>query len=121
MVLPTKGMVLAAVLATVVVLSSNARADYTITRLPAFDGIGSEAFGINALGQVVGDEQFRQTFAARLWNDGRLINLGTGAFSRAFGINTSGQVVGNIGGNAFVWQNGQVTDLGVGIAFGIND
>jgi probable HAF family extracellular repeat protein len=47
--------------------------------------------------------------------------LFTGNFSRALGINASEQVVGYFGHNGFLWQNGRITDLGLGTAFGIND
>lgn len=119
--LASKRTVLAAVFGMVVVLSSHARADYMITRLPGIEGGGSEAFGINAPGQVVGDEQFPRFFIAHLWNNARPMSLGIGPFSRAYGINASAQVIGNMDSHAFLWQNGHITDLGSGMAFGIND
>ncbi len=55
-------------------------------------------------------------------------DLGTlgGANSYAYGVNQLGQVVGVSDAadgtqHAFVWQNGVMTDLGVGQACGIND
>jgi len=40
--------------------------------------------------------------------------------SYAYGINASGQIVGTSGGNAFIYSNGSMTNLGAGAAYGIN-
>jgi probable HAF family extracellular repeat protein len=82
-------------------------------------GIASEAYGINASGQVVGAYE-RGAF---LWQNGMITSLGP--LGGAFAINNSGQVVGaaEFGFNqthAFLWQNGTRTDLGPGSANAIN-
>jgi len=79
----------------------------------------STAFGINDLGQIVGD----QDLIAHLWeSDGRMTNLGHlgGNWSRAFDINELEQVVGSSrivpGGphRAFIWtKEGGIEDIGI--------
>lgn len=65
----------------------------------SFDSI-ARGFGINSLGQVVGDSTFGKTQMshAAIFANGAAIDLGTlkkvGAFSRANGINASSQAVG---------------------------
>jgi uncharacterized repeat protein (TIGR02543 family) len=85
----------------------------------------SVAYAINAAGVVVG-EYDRPDFGARafLWRDvngngasdpGEMIDLGFTSSSAAYDINDNGQVVGRYISNdrdsAFLWQNGQVTEL----------
>jgi len=99
---------------------------FTITDLgPA--GMTSTANDINEHGQVVGVVyEFVDTpnwlikGQAVLWQDGRMIELGTlgGTYSEATAINDHGQVVGyskTATGEvrAFLWQNGTMTNLGV--------
>jgi probable HAF family extracellular repeat protein len=57
---------------------------------------------------------------AVLWKDGEIIDLG-GYFSQAFAVNNRGQVVGStfnratlpaLNFHAFLWQNGEMQDLG---------
>lgn len=98
---------------------------FTITDLgPA--GMTSTANDINEHGQIVGavykyvDTPNGFVGQAVLWQDGRMIELGTlgGTFSEAAAINDHGQVVGiskTATGElrAFLWQNGTMTDLGV--------
>lgn len=103
----------------------------------------SEAYAINALGQVAGfSEVFRcASQHAFLWQDGTMLDISGGAgdpsFSRAFAINDSGHVVGYIVSNvctttppparAFLWIDGTMSLLPLptghttGSAHGIND
>jgi probable HAF family extracellular repeat protein len=81
-------------------------ASYAITDL----GTGN-AFSINNLGQVV----MGKDGVGWIWENGQLTEV-TGS-SWAYQINTSGQVVGrylseNWTDNAYLWENGQRTDLG---------
>jgi probable HAF family extracellular repeat protein len=72
---------------------------YSITDLGTLGGSSSIALGINSCGQVVGEAE-TDTGAphAFLWEDDRMIDLGTlsGAnqSSTASGINSRGQIVG---------------------------
>jgi len=83
----------------------------------------SEAFGINDLGQVVGESRQHPFF----WSQGVMTDVGTleGPTGFALAINNLGQVVGgadttipdpsNPGGvlaHAFLWTGGQARDLG---------
>jgi probable HAF family extracellular repeat protein len=77
--------------------TAQAAATYSVTSLGAFDGLsGSEAYGINNAGQVVGwagtasGEQHAFLYSAGVMTD--LGSLG-GGFSIAHDINNSGQVV----------------------------
>jgi probable HAF family extracellular repeat protein len=93
----------------------------------------SAAYGINSIGQVVGEsETVRGNWVrhAFLWQDGvGMQDIGGGAgnwsVSRAYGINVAGQVVGDFAQDAgllgassgfdrraFLWQNGVRQDLG---------
>jgi probable HAF family extracellular repeat protein len=100
----------------------------------------SRGFGINGVGDVVGDSTFGTSEAishAALFRNGKIADLGTlesGAYSRATGINASGQVVGfsspqrDYGANrAFIWNASTgMKDIGTlggayAQAFGIND
>ena len=64
-----------------------------------------------------------------MWQNGVMTALGglaeQGTASHANDINNAGQVVGYFstadGVRAFMWQNGSTTDLGDGLAFGINN
>jgi probable HAF family extracellular repeat protein len=81
---------------------------------------------MNDRGQIVGrgGDTHRDRFHARLWQDGRLTDLGTlpgTSQSEAVAINDIGQIIGQAGNlsnrepmwsHAFVWQNGRMTDLG---------
>jgi len=80
----------------------------------------SEAFDINAQGQVIGSS-YRGVTAPRafIWQRGRMLDLGTlgGASTGASAINSRGQVVGSSETgkgktHAFLWQNGRLSDLG---------
>lgn len=85
-------------------------------------GGGNLALAVNDLGQVVGNPDLPGDVAnhAFLWTKSKpMRDLGTlpgDAFSAGLGINNSGRVVGisldaNFNPRAFVWQNGQMTDL----------
>src|SRR2546425_1274875 len=88
----------------------------TVTDLGTLGGTASIAFGINNLGQVVGDSNTTTSGIrphAFLWQDGVITDLGSlgGANDGAegFGIIGLGQGVGNTytasgGGHAFIWQ-----------------
>lgn len=108
------------------------------------DPSSGTAFGINDLGQIVG-ESYSNRFHVRrafLWQNGTMRDLGSlgggGEESKAYDINERGEVVGDsyIRGHsfdrgfirhAFLWSNGVMTDLGtliggsVSFARGIND
>jgi probable HAF family extracellular repeat protein len=103
----------------------------------------SRAFGINEVGQVVGDSTFGSINSrlpvshAVLFNNGLVQDLGFlkgGYYSRANGINASGQVVGfssptrdGTNSRAFIWTaSSGMTDIGTlggpyAQAYGIND
>jgi probable HAF family extracellular repeat protein len=100
-----------------------------LTDLGALPG-GNNSFAtwISANGLIAGfsengviDPQFGlPQVNAVLWNDGEIVNLG-GYFSQAFAVNNHGQVVGSTVDTAtlpaaifkaFLWQNGEMQDLG---------
>jgi probable HAF family extracellular repeat protein len=105
-----------------------AKGQTTPTLLPTLGGVSTAAFGVNDLGQVVGDSALdanAQTIHAFVWQLGTGIrDLGVlpgGTFSNAVAINKNGVAVGAStfnGGtaatgdrHAVVFQNGLVTDL----------
>jgi len=71
----------------------------------------SLAYGINDNGQVVGRlaANDNQTWHAFLWNGG-MQDLG-GTQSTAYDINNAGLIVGESGGQAILWENGQMKNL----------
>ncbi len=126
--------------------SAPAGVQYTVTDLGALD-VCSNAYGINNIGQVVGESYHYTTLingrtyssSAFLYTNGTMTNLGTlgGIDSTAYGINDSGQVVGvsdtsasywTYGDNsryypvdgAFIYSNGNMTNLGASQALAIN-
>jgi probable HAF family extracellular repeat protein len=130
-----------AVCVLAVIAPGNAGDAYTPVQLdsPGF----AFAFGINNHGQVVGRATMPsgETHAA-LWDQGRLVDLGTlpgGTYSEAYAINDAGQIVGwsmndqstctAFDGcwHAVLWENGTMTDLGgldprfQSYAYSIND
>jgi probable HAF family extracellular repeat protein len=95
---------------------------------------GSEAFGINNSGEVVGAGYLRASnFHGFLYSGGKMTDLGpSGAYqATAYAINTSGQIVGTYALNSgasgtFLYTNGMMTALpaggsGVGYGAAIND
>jgi len=70
---------------------------YNVTDLGTFGGTVSEAFGVNAAGQVVGYANLSgDAHAHAFLYSGTMTDLGTlgGTFSTATSINATGQVVG---------------------------
>lgn len=83
------------------------------------DYTSSRAQDINEAGQVVGYSTSYPAYAATLWQNGEMIDLGNlgGIDSRASGINDSGQIAGfstNSSGSyrAFLYEDGAMSDLG---------
>ena len=89
---------------------------YAIIELRTLGGSASEAFDINASGQVVGYAWTSGDAAYHpvLWQNGSATDLGTlgGPSGAARAVNDSGQVAGTSGAHAFLWQNQMMTDLG---------
>jgi probable HAF family extracellular repeat protein len=99
------------------------------------DGVFSEPFpgkaaAINNAGLVAGEwESTRGYPVAALWDAAHGVRelgvLPGGVFSAAYGLNDMGQVVGwsesNGGDHAFLWDDGQMIDLGHGAAADINN
>lgn len=91
---------------------------YTIQDLGTLGGTYSYAWGINDLGQVVGNADAASGRHAFVWQNGIMTDLDPqGTQSVANAINDHGQAVGisRIDGHsrAYLWQNGTATDLGV--------
>lgn len=94
---------------------------------------GSQGYGINNSGQVVGFSYTTPNFHAFLYSGGSMTDLGTlgGDRSFAYGINDSGQVTGYAyvdpsTTHAFLYTGGVMTDLGTlggggSNGYGIND
>jgi len=107
--------------------------EITITDLGTLGGNNITAYGINNLGQVVGESWVADNSSvhAFMWSaESGMTDLGTlgGLGSSARGINDLGQVVGESWGAdytpyVFLWSaESGMTDLGIeGHAFGIND
>jgi len=133
----TLTLTVAAALVTCVATPALAQT-YTAIELGSLGGSGSEAFGINASGQVVGDAYTPRDAAFHAFVTGMngvgMTDLGTlgGSNSIAYAINAGGQVVGysNITPevyHAFITgaNSTRMTDLGTlggtySLAWGIN-
>jgi probable HAF family extracellular repeat protein len=87
-----------------------------MTDLGTLGGNHSSAAAINELGQVAGDSQLAGSTMrhAALWDNGAIIDLTPGSGgSAANGINDSRQIVlTTANAQAFLWQNGALTNLG---------
>jgi probable HAF family extracellular repeat protein len=121
---------------------------YSITDLGSLGYGVTDAFAINANGQVAGGSYtaqaiqitcpprqygqpkkcFRHPENAFLWSGGTMSDLGTlgGTDSEGRSINLSGEVVGSADTKAgladgFLWNGKTMTDLGAFNAYGIND
>ena len=107
---------------------------YRLTDLGTLGGAASYAYGLNAVGDVVGFSDLRSgSVHAFLYSSGRMKDLGTlgGRTSYASSINAAGQVVGcsdTAAGtiHAFLYSAGVMTDLGTlggptSTAYSIND
>ncbi|MBS1788396.1 MAG: hypothetical protein JST85_11780 [Acidobacteria bacterium] len=91
------------------------------TDLGALGVLDSKAYGINAVGQIVGvSSDLMSKKHAFLW-DGSMHDLGVlpnTTESFAYAINDAGQVVGvsmslgSVTPRAFIWQNNSMTDIG---------
>jgi len=100
-----------------------------VTDLGSPDG-SSVANGINDLGQVVGSygDGYAYLYETGVWtflNNWTPANQGWDASRNAWDINNNGKIAGSAYKDsvlhACVWDNGTITDLGVGEAFAIND
>jgi len=88
-----------------------------LPNLPA--ATGSNVFGINEAGDLVGGSTLAGNTIATLWSPSGVRSLGTlngGSFSQAQDINNLGQIVGSASGAsganlAFLYQAGQMLDL----------
>jgi probable HAF family extracellular repeat protein len=86
---------------------------------PSLFPSGTEAYGINNAGEVVGTGYINSsTFHAFLYSGGKMKDLGpSGAFqATAYAINTTGQIVGTYSLNSgasgtFLYTNGKMTTL----------
>ncbi len=105
---------------------------YTLVSLGTLGGETSQALGINARGEVVGDSTRRDgSTHGFLWRDGKMTDLGTlpGAnFSSAQDVNDHGMIVGAAGvsggqRSAVVWTDGKPRSLGTlaggGVSIGL--
>jgi probable HAF family extracellular repeat protein len=91
--------------------------------LGTLGGTSGGATAINEIGQIVGgSNNSAGESRAFLWENGVMRELGTlGAFSSASGINDLGQVVGSSSGIAFLWTDGEMSVIGNGTAWAINN
>ena len=81
-----------------------------------------EAADINAKGHIVGQGRYidgqgpyGRAFLMKLARRNKVINLGMlegDRYSRAYGVNKYGQVVGTSGYRGFLWEDGEMIDLG---------
>ena len=119
------GITLAAVLALIIlpVRVDASPPQYTVTVLGGLGGTSSQAYGINASGQVAGQSYLTGdgSYHAVRWTGTTPTDLGTlgGSLSASFGINDSGQAAGwaytaGGGGNNHTvrWTGTTPTDLG---------
>jgi probable HAF family extracellular repeat protein len=114
---------------------AHAQGSYFITDLGTLGGDSSQAYGLNAFGQVTGVSETAGNAArhAFLYYNGRMQDLGTlgGTNSSGRAVNNLGQVVGDsdLPGDAvyhaFIYQGGRLQDLSIPgsltYADGVND
>jgi probable HAF family extracellular repeat protein len=100
--------------------------DGTMRELAAFPDRATRAHSINDRGQILGTYEGAD-HGVFVWDNGVARAVGSlgGPSTWAFGFGEHGEVVGTsvtAGGeqHAFVWENGQMTDLGPGSARAIN-
>src|SRR4051812_351184 len=94
------------------------RQPYVLTNLGTLGGARSEAYALNAAGDVVGRaDTIHGECHAFFWSNGKIRDLGTlgGKASDAYGINNRGQIVGmsvdaDEHHRAFLWQGGKMRD-----------
>lgn len=99
------------------------------TDLGTLGGSTAVAYAINNASQIVGESRTadgsRNVF---LWEEGQMRDLGPGLvplksrFGIPLALNDLGQIAGSMGDRAFLWDDGQIVDVGgVGsAAFGVN-
>lgn len=97
--------------------------------LPGFED--SRAAAINNAGVIVGKSSHFDgssiTVRACVFSNPGVIDLGGGPIATAFGVNNVGQIVGTHGVQAALFQNGNISDLGLlpggstSIAYGVNN
>ncbi|MGK0171487.1 MAG: putative HAF family extracellular repeat protein [Gammaproteobacteria bacterium] len=86
-----------------------------IAPLPGDDK--TQVFGINNLGQVIGDSLLQSGGYSRgfLWTNGVSVDLGflpgNELYAQARAVNDLGQVVGQSNGQAFLWDSGTMTAI----------
>lgn len=103
---------------------------WTIHDVGQFGTTGSEAWGINNRGDVVGFStklfpgQIAEIFRGFLWQNGVMQDIGAplGHFSQPTGVNDRGTIVvhAGYGDEVFLWKDGQWIKLGPGIPYAIN-
>jgi len=94
-------------------------------------GVNSSAAAINNLGQVAGsympDFECSECYSGFVYSGGVITTIPSlgpclnSTYNFAYDINNSGLVVGKCSVEAFMYQNGALTDLGPGAAYAVNN
>src|SRR5579859_5041105 len=101
--------------------TAQSQAPYSVTDLGVVNGAStSNAWGINAFGQVVGRQYIIGVgYSGFLWQNGQMTDLGIPsgyAGSHALAVSPLGDIAGTLetanGKAAFKWSGGLFTDLG---------